>query len=307
MPDFSVLITLDGTAFSEESLSLLPFLKSVGVTRVRLVSVWEDVEGGAAQDERFRQASETGRAYLNAYLQSKATALERAGLVLEPVVCFGNAAEEVLRLAEESQSNLIVIATHGRSGIERWRLGSVADKVIRAASCPTLVIGPNVKVDLANYAIKRVMVPLDGSALAEEGLAVAAALAKRANATVELIGVAHLPNTWTAEPLYSGLNVADVLDALTEASEAYLKKTDLPGLTVERTVLSTMLTGEVAGALLSHLRDKPAELIVLTSHGRHGVSRWALGSVTDELLRGPAPVLVLRPGERELTALIGSA
>ena len=73
-----------------------------------------------------------------------------------------------------------VVATHGRSGIARFRLGSVADKIIRQSPAPVLVIGPNVDVELAPYALKRVLVPLDGEELAEQALPIAAWIARLA-------------------------------------------------------------------------------------------------------------------------------
>lgn len=304
MSGFSVLITLDGTSLAEEALSLLPFLKSIGATSAHLVGVWEDLEEPDGRN-RFSETNEQGRALLTAYLESTMNAMQTPGLEIHSTVRTGNAAAEVLGVANETKPDLIAIATHGRAGIDRWRLGSVADKVVRAASCPTLVIGPNVKVGLEKYAAERILVPLDGSDSAEQALPVARALAMRTGAVIELIEVPNLPTPWTADP-YGGIGVGQAIGWLEEGARDYLQKIDLPGLTPERTVLRFVATGGVGSALLGHLSDKPADLIVMTSHGRHGVSRWALGSVTDELLRGPAPVLVLRPGERDFSQLIAT-
>lgn len=297
MTDFSALVTLDGTALSQEALSLVPYLKSIGLTAVSLVGVWEDPEAGpGGRDARLREVSERGSAYLGAYLQEKVEGLESLDIKVEPVVRVGIAAEEILRVAEEKRAALILIATHGRTGVERWRLGSIADKVICYAPCPALVIGPNVSVNLKGYAVRRILVPLDSSELAQAAVAAAGSWAKRTDATVELVEVVHLPTPWTADPTFN-FNIADVLDWLEDGANRYLRDLDIDGVCVERTVLRTMLTGGVGGALLGHLRDKPADLVVMTSHGRHGAARWALGSVAGDLLRGPSPVLVLRPGE----------
>jgi hypothetical protein len=78
------------------------------------------------------------------------------------VVRTGRAAEETLRLAAEDSVDLILIATHGRDGMTRWRLGSVADKIVRQATCPTLVVGPNVVLELAPHYLRRILVPLTG-------------------------------------------------------------------------------------------------------------------------------------------------
>jgi nucleotide-binding universal stress UspA family protein len=305
MQEFSVLIALDGTKFAEESLLLLPFLKLIGATNVHLVSVWEDVEGGApSYMQRMREASEKGSNLLTAYLESKVRDLTPVGMELEPVFATGDAAEQVLRVADETNSDLLVIATHGRAGIERWRLGSVADKVVRSASCPTLVIGPNVSVDLTNFTLNQIMVPLDGSEMADQVVPLAAALAKRTGASIDLVEVVSLPTTWMADPVFGVIDVATILDSLEEGATQHLQKIGPSGVAIKRTMLRSMIAGGIAATLLDHLRNNQAELVVMTSHGRHGVPRMALGSVTDELVRGPAPVLILRPGEEDLSQLI---
>jgi nucleotide-binding universal stress UspA family protein len=299
---FSVLITLDGTRSSEEALMMLRFLKSLGVDVVQLVSVWQELDGPQRQAEAFKEASERGHAFLGEYLESKAASLRSPDLQVEPIVRIGSPAEEVLRIAKETRADLIVIATHGRAGIERWRLGSIADTVVRQAPCPVLVIGPRVEVALESYKPRRIMVPLDGTSLAEIALPVTDALAKCTGAAVDLVEVAYLPTTWRLDA-----HVGDLLDSLEGGAVDYLGGIDLPGgRGGARLSLQPMLTGGIAEALIACMRERQAELVVMASHGRHGLLRAALGSVTDDVLRGPVPVLVLRPGEDRLSALIAA-
>ena len=143
MPGLTALVPLDGTKLSESAFALLPVIKTLGFTKLRLVGVWDNVwsdrEALVNRPEGEREElAEKGRAYLEAYLSQHVPEVKKAGLEAEIMVRAGRAAEEVLLVAQDA--DLILIATHGRSGIARWRLGSVADKIVREAPCPVLVI-----------------------------------------------------------------------------------------------------------------------------------------------------------------------
>src|SRR5215217_3063344 len=132
MPGLKAMIPLDGSQLSESALSVLPFLKTLGFDAVRLISVWEenwdDVASG--KEDELAAAGERGQAYLEAYLKEKAAPAMASGFAVESIVKVGKAAEEVLEAASDG-IDLAVIATHGRTGMRRWRLGSVADKLSR--------------------------------------------------------------------------------------------------------------------------------------------------------------------------------
>src|SRR4051794_5579191 len=149
MPGLKAMIPLDGSHLSESALSVLPFLKTLGFDSLRLVSVWEenweDVASG--KEDELAAVGEKGQAYLEAYLKEKSAPASAAGFTVESIVKVGKAADEVLEAASQG-IDLAVIATHGRTGMRRWRLGSVADKLSRETPCPDLVIGPNVEVEL---------------------------------------------------------------------------------------------------------------------------------------------------------------
>jgi nucleotide-binding universal stress UspA family protein len=304
MAGIKALIALDGTELSESALCVLPFLESLGVGQARLVSVWDDIEVPLnGWDKELEEAKARGQAFLEAYLHEKTRVWRSPGLLLEHSVKVGPAAVELLEEAEQQQPDVLVIATHGRTGVERWRLGSVAEKVIRNVDCPALVIGPNVTTPLNPYNVERIVVPLDGSPLAEEALPVACAISQKVKAELELIEVVHLPATWSADPMFQP-NPVEVLGWLEEGAKEYLAR-QLPGdANVKRTVIRSMATGGVSYDMSGYLQDEPAQLVVMTSHGRHGFTRTVLGSVADAMLRGPSPVLLVKPGSQKLAGQI---
>jgi nucleotide-binding universal stress UspA family protein len=297
MSEFRILVPLDGSKLSESSLLLIPFLKGLGSVRLRFVGVWEafwqapNVEESARMDEQTKEFAEKGRAFLEAYLEGRCKAAREAGVEAEFSIRLGRAAEETLQEAKEWPADLILIATHGRSGVERFRLGSVADKVIRGAECPVLVIGPNVRTQLTGYQPRRLMVPLDGSEMAELALPLAIWIAKRTGAGLDLVRATTI--TPMAAEATMGAYPVDMLRLLEEAAEAYLAKT---AAAIEGPEVKTAaVTGLPSEELLRYLDANPIDLVVITSHCRGGILRFALGSVADRLLHGPAPVLVIRP------------
>jgi nucleotide-binding universal stress UspA family protein len=297
------LIPLDGTRLSESAYSMLPLVRQLGIDRVRLVSVWESAaeESESGRDDELGEVTEKGRAYLDAYLRQQADAVSGQGFEVEALVKIGRPADEILEATQDV--DIIVIATHGRSGIARWWLGSVADQVIKESACPCLVIGPNVETDLENFEVGRILLPLDGSQNAEQAIPLAAFIADKTNATLDVVRAMSL----TAVSYDPGMSMysADLITSMEDSVKAYLQTVSerLGGRKVE----TTLLIGGPGEMLLEHMKDKPADLVVSTTHGRTGVTRAALGSTSDRLLHGSAPVLIFRPSDEEPGDIVTAA
>jgi nucleotide-binding universal stress UspA family protein len=141
--------------------------------------------------------------------------------------------------------------------------------------------------------LRRILVPLDGSPLAEEALPVATWIARTYGAELDLVRVVSV--VVPGAGIYNGMIYsADLLTDIQNAARDYLarKAQEIEGQVAVRTEL---LLGYAPDQLLAHLTDIPSELVIVASHGRSGLIRAALGSVADRMLHGPAPVLVLRP------------
>ena len=306
MPGLTALIPLDGTKLSESAFALLPFLKTLGFTKARLVSVWESVweeqESLPGSVSERQEIDEKGRSYLTAYLASKEAGVRAQGFEAESVVRIGRAADETLAVAA-AEADLILVATHGRSGVARWWLGSVADKIVRGSPCPALVIGPNVSVELAPYSLKRILVPVDGSQQAERALSLADWIAKLCNAEVDLIrAISLMPVAYDPG---MGLYPVDLLTTMEAAGREYLER--MAGRIAAGKVHTTLLIGSAGERILDHLKDEPAQLVVMATRGRSGLARAALGSVADRVLHGSAPVLLFRAEEAAKSRLLAAA
>lgn len=258
----------------------------------------------------------------NSYLARVAQALDQADLKYEKVVVVGYPAEMILDAGQSSQADVIVLCSHGRAGLLRWALGSVTQRVVHQASVPVLVVhqqGPTLAMDA--HGPLRALVPLDGSWLAEAALAPAAmlvsALAPQGQGIVHLVQVvrhhsaaseAGMPNSPEARAREAAFLEAQ--DYLSRTAEQ-LNTGPLAYLQVKVT-WSVIVDKDIAGALVDLAQSgKTAEsarnvgsfaLIAMATHGRGGLHRWVVGSITERVLSASRlPLLVIRPKEVVVT------
>ena len=218
----------------------------------------------------------------------------------------GHPAEEILRYADENDVDLILLATHGRSGIRRWAMGSVADKVLRTSKTPVWLVraDPPAETLYDDCPGRTLLVPLDGSDLAESVLPHVEALAKQRGAEtveVDVVRVCEAPFITADYPEASMAltweeHVEQMKSRFKAGCEHYLqgveKRLGEAGLKVR----SEVLMGEVADEIIEYANRNPCSLIAMSTHGRSGVSRWAFGSVADRVLHGvSSPIFLVRP------------
>jgi nucleotide-binding universal stress UspA family protein len=186
-----------------------------------------------------------------------------------------------------SPSDLIVMGTHGRSGISRFLLGSVAEKVVRHASCSVLIARPNP----ASTPFRHLLVPVDFSECSRRAVDQARALALRTGARITLLHVLELPMVYRNKPSADLFENVDqrVTAQLHEWAELVERDTQIE---VERIVRTGTPAAQAMGILTE---DSSIDLVVVGSHGRTGMKRLLLGSVAEKLVRhAGVPVLVAR-------------
>jgi nucleotide-binding universal stress UspA family protein len=204
-------------------------------------------------------------------------------------------AAAIVELARQHQVDLIVMSSHGYSGLTRWMLGSVAERVLQAAPCPVLVLR-------SAEPIHHGLIALDGSELAEQVLEPAWALAAGLNCKVTLARVMAevSPEELThLENLEHGLG-QQVQGNLHEAAASYLARVAAarPTANTARFPINTVvLHGSPAQSLLDYAQLRGVDLIALSTHGRTGLQHWLYGSVTEKVLRAAAgcSMLITRP------------
>lgn len=226
----------------------------------------------------------------------------------------GHPAEEILRYADENDIDIILMATHGRSGVRRWIMGSVADKVLRASTVPVWLVRVGIPDEIVydKWPKRTILVPLDGSKLGEAVLPHVEALAKQRGvemADVVLIVVcepsampAYYPPSAQFETPGGAVHVEpkEYMRLETERcqrlSEQYLDGVETRFRNAGLNVHSEVLTGKPAQEIVNYANKHLFNLIVMSTHGRSGLSRWAYGSVTAKVLQGvSSPLFLVRP------------
>ena len=297
-----MLLPLDGSELAEESLS---YAKGIaGRLGLEVILLHVAAKGQAESPMHRAYLDQVGERLRRALADMPAAAGGRRATVRGEVVA-GYAADEILRCAGDMEVDLILMATHGRSGVSRWVLGSVADKVLRSAAQPVLLIRAGVPRDAAydTWSAPKMLLPLDGSELAELVLPHVQCVASREHGTaaqIVLAGICEplvLPPATTPETGVNWGAVADeYLAKCRKSSEKYLTgvQKKLGDVGLQATV--DILDGDPAAAIIDYATKKQVNLIVMATHGRSGIGRWAYGSVAQKVLHGASsPILLVRP------------
>jgi nucleotide-binding universal stress UspA family protein len=298
----SIIVTLDGSGFAEEPLPLATQIALRAKARFSLLLVHQPPalpladSSGRAYDALDRQLRESELGYL----KRVARRLEQQGIATpDSSVLSGPVADSLRAEIERRGADLVVMSTHGRGGIGRIWLGSVADRLLHSLTVPLLLVRPDFEArSPAPSVVERIVVPLDGSPLAESILEHAVTLAMLFSAELRLIRVVP-PALYLASALDFPFTYDSALDAaLAQEATDYLAM--LAGTVRSRGLRVTTAVERdafVAEALLAAANAAPGALICLTTHGRSGPGRALLGSVADKLVRGAScPVFVWRPG-----------
>ncbi len=282
-----ILVTLDGSPLAEQALPYAAKLaKSLGAHLTLLRAVPATATGAAASTDAETPAQ------AEAYLQSVRTRAAEAGSV-ETVVASGVPARVIVDAAKQRHADLIVLATHGRSGLGRWIYGSVADQVMRESPVPVVVVPATAPFAWPGDRAPRILVPLDGSDLARAALGPASELAGALHADLILVDVVEPHATAFVDPTATAL--IDPTPEL-EAAKAYLTQVAADLRAKGRVVEISDAFGFSASGIVDTAEEKHADLIVMASHGSAGLTRLVLGSVaTGVIQRSHVPVVIIRP------------
>ncbi|MFC2010852.1 universal stress protein [Chloroflexota bacterium] len=224
----------------------------------------------------------------------------------------GYPAEEILRYIDEDAADLIIIATHGRSGIKRWTMGNVADKVLRASKVPVLLVRAGVPDETVYDKWPKIslLVPLDGSEMAESVLPHIETLAKQRGpepVNVTLLRTCEqptIPSYYSPElsgvPLDWGKYMNQEIVMGKQVANEYLAGVEKRLKDIGIIVRSEVLVGKADDVIVDYANSNPFNLIVMATHGRSGLSRLVYGSVAANLIHGVSiPILLIKPEQSD--------
>jgi nucleotide-binding universal stress UspA family protein len=296
----TILVPLDGSPFAEQALPWALSLARRSGARLDLMRVQVDyalkdpiprgVPLDRALDEKCQQQE---KLYLEGTAKWLATV---APVSTTAAVVPGRTADGILERIQARCPDLVVMTTHGRGPLGRAFLGSVADEVLRRALIPVLLIRPRDPDPslIPEPAAAKVLVSLDGSALAEQVLEPALELARLAEGGCTLLRVVEIHSSLPDSPPGSPGRPGEVH---VEEARAYLegiaRRLRDRGVAVQTRVV---VGRDVAETILAQARQQGSDVIALATHGRGGVQRLLFGSVADKVIRNTwIPVLVYRP------------
>jgi nucleotide-binding universal stress UspA family protein len=294
-----ILLPLDGSKAAEQVLPYARLLTDTLKLPVELLTVIDVVRlaetMGGPDKNLLNLIAENAAREKEAYLAGIARSLAPDASAYS--VEQGKPEDVILEKAAAAKGTLIVMATHGRSGISRWLLGSVAEKILRATTSPLLLLRENGQQTAGRQAKLKVMiVPLDGSELAGSVLPSAVELAMRLHLEIILARAYELPTgTYPGTEAFYVPRYYRLKAVIRQEANSYLegKVSEVKALGADK-VSSVLLEGPAAEKMIELARRTPQPLIAMCTHGRSGPQRWLLGSVTEKVVRHSGrPVLVL--------------
>ena len=293
-----IVVPLDGSKTAESALPLVRSLArrlAIPVELLGVIDMREICRTTSAAEALFLDRLLEDQSRRNAeYLGKIAHTL--SGVAVTTRDEEGEAGEIIVEAAAADKNALIVMATHGRSGLNRFFLGSIAEKVLRATVNPLLLVKATEPVVTAGEApLTSIVVPLDGSDLAEAVLPAVTDLARKLDLEVRAYSIPYGAYS-TGDGFYDPVNLEAFLAQLREETFEYLERTSasLKRKGLEK-VSFVAKEGLSADEIIKFARETPTNLVAMSSHGRSGIKRWVLGSVAETVVRHSGdPVLVLR-------------
>ena len=307
-----ILVPLDGSALAETALPWAVVLATrwcAPLVLARVVELRSHAAVSLADSALATGAYEYEEQEARVYLERSASTLRAAHPEVEvrgELVC-GEAGGALLDLEQQVGARVVVLTTHGRTGLARWARGSVAETIVRHGAAPVLLVRPWDRDETAAHLDGmaqgglRVLVPLDGSPLAQGVLPLVSDLAAGARGELLLAGVARPPDEHAIGPYYHH-NFQDDRRALREYLSHRRADAEQAGIRARSAV---GVESDVAGALVDLASIESADVIALSTHGRGALGRLLYGSIADRVAHAAQiPVLLYRPNaeDRRLAA-----
>jgi nucleotide-binding universal stress UspA family protein len=310
-----ILIPLDGSTRAESAIPVAARIARASkgtIVLLQVVNLPIDYGMFLTQSSVLtEQDVEVENAKATEYLTSIAQSEQMEGIGTKIEVVSGPIAPTLLSYAEPSRADLIVMSSHGYTGFKRWVLGSVADKVIRHAQVPALVLREHEPLSAGSRHSLRILVALDGSPLSEAVLdpvsQLVAALSEPSQGALHLLRVVDVLPTSGAWRSQANIG-SEMREHMQQDAKVYLASVVAQlqedfALDYEYmpTITASVVTdADVAGAIIREAENTEAgdtyDLIAMSTHGRGGLERWTAGSVTERTLHGTKlPLLIVRP------------
>lgn len=303
----TILVPLDGSETAEAVLELAKNLAARSGTALTLLHICKPEY---ADYRRMHQAyierlAETLQRDIATLCQTVGCHFEDVEATAMPALVEGDPSDEIVRYAEENQVSMILMATHGRSGLVHSVMSDIANRVVRNSTIPVWLVrtlSPD-EIVCVDWPPKRVLVPLDGSEKAEKVLPYAVEYARLFGAELVLMRVCDRPEITADYPEASMAvsweeHVKRIRSHYQGQCSIYLEtvKDRLSGIGIEVTIET--LLGNAGEEIVSYIQQNQCDLVAMTTHGRSGIARWAADSPVGRWLFSDVTEQVLAASSR---------
>jgi nucleotide-binding universal stress UspA family protein len=293
-----ILVPLDGSELAEVTLWYAEGLAGRLRSSIMLLLVLspENLTSQYMYDCYLKEIAKRTRA--NA--EERGAGKKEGEITVDYKILKGDAAEEIVDYADKARVNLIIMSTQGRSGVRRWALGNVANKVLRATGKPVLLIrAKGTKPDVYRERLVKVLVPVDGSKESESILRYVTYMATELDLEVTLFHAWVRPS----EDLPFTTEGLEQLNQARKLREGYIKRMETSlkrkGINAN-SVFKEVLTGGAAEEIIKLAEEGDFSMVAMSTHGRSGFGRWIFGSNAEKVLEGGStPLLLVRPRKRK--------
>jgi nucleotide-binding universal stress UspA family protein len=285
-----ILLPLDGSTIAETALEYAEALLAAYGAELTLVTA------------TGRDPSNTEPlfdSYLQRTVSSIRSALEHPDLKVDARILQGSPADEILRFADAGGFDLIVMSSRGATGAGPWQLGSITIRVAIASSCPVLVVKKPAPSDINKQPVfRRILVPLDGSAAGEAALPLASDIARIEKSQIILFYAIEPAAAWAGNVLGGAYATMQEPQNAPQSAADYLDNVCQRLAPAGIDAVSILESGPPAETIINYSKREQIDLIAISTHGRSGITRWVLGSVTEKVLaHSTSNVLVVHAGK----------
>lgn len=293
-----ILVPLDGSALAECVLPHVKSLAPVANARVTLIHVLEhpDYRNGSPPIDplgwhMLKQESQR-------YLEEKVDQLKKDGLDASPVLLEGKSAKVIIEFARTNDVDLIVLSTHGRTGLSGWNVSSVVQKVLLRSYRSILLVRAYSTQNTGEISYRRLFVASDCSSRGEYIVPFAITIAQFHNSRIILGTVIEKPQVIQRLPLSEEeLNLAQQLSDINQRAAVHCHQQITTQLALKGIDAQThvIIADHAISALHDMVEEAHADLVMLVAHGDTGERRWPYGSITTSLIaHGSAPLLIIQ-------------
>lgn len=289
-----ILLPLDFSEFSEKALEFAIGISQkfdIHLTLLHAVVLFQDDIDESERLEQYEKWIKKQEENIIRQMNSSKDKVKKHGVQVETAIIRGiSPADSILEYIESSQFDIILIGTHGRTGLKHLFLGSVAEKIVRLSPIPVLTVHRSIH----KFQLKKLLVPIDFSPYSQESAEIAISLAKEFNAEIDFLHVIEqdVHPSFYAAGIESIFQIdKDLKDRVIQNLKDFLAEQVHPDLPVNYIVKE----GKAHKEIVDISKEKNSDIIIISTHGLTGLDYFLLGSTTEKVVRwANCPVLTVK-------------